>query len=316
MGLGISAPAAACAPGAPLVVAASALAGPGGPSDDAGARRRCEAFSRVPFAVWAEELGPLLQICDLAVLLATSREAADAVAAFVRVAAVEWHGVSSDEVASFRELLALDTVPGHVWVDFAAPDFIIEARRVKGSHLVYPIFVGGEQNKPTTAMSPPAKGDIFEVSLEMRRGKHAVLISGWRNPYHGVLSLSLDGQRITGDEGLDWYSRSTSSYAFPEFEVTVDRTGVHTFSFEVIGSRHPQGYWMCLDQLQAWCLDDGRYDTPAGSEASFLTRWRRRLRPASPSGSPSSSSAEGWWRRSLSRLRCRRCPARGLDIGQ
>lgn len=58
---------------------------------------------------------------------------------------------------------------------------------------------------------------------------------------------------------------------------------------QVIGSRHPQGYWMCLDQLQAWCLDDGRYDTPAGASARAGARGRgasahaRRRRARLPS---------------------------------
>jgi len=225
----------------------------------------------LPSSVWAEELGPLLQAVDVARLLpacrATSRPSVSA--ALVDAIAQGAHGAARGEIASLRSLHALDATPGVARADFESPAFLAHGacgsppRVVSGAQLAYPMFVGGNWDKATTAMNPPAKGDAFELLMHMRRGRHTVKLSGWLNPYHGVLSVSLNGKVVGSAEGFDWSCTSggcelnTEEHTFPCFEVEVDRTGPSVWRFEVVDAQKPEGYFMCLRHLEARCLSSG-----------------------------------------------------------
>mmetsp|Transcript_82671 Transcript_82671/g.208596 ORF Transcript_82671/g.208596 Transcript_82671/m.208596 type:complete len:148 (+) Transcript_82671:2-445(+) len=88
----------------------------------------------------------------------------------------------------------------------------------------------------------------------MRRGLHSVSLSGWRNTHHGVLALSLDGELLTGSEGLDWYGVSTELHTCPPLLVWVERSGAHVWRFETVDTRG-LGYWMCLERFQVTAVD-------------------------------------------------------------
>mmetsp|Transcript_101561 Transcript_101561/g.326380 ORF Transcript_101561/g.326380 Transcript_101561/m.326380 type:complete len:249 (+) Transcript_101561:105-851(+) len=225
-------------------------------------------FGDVPVGLLVEELSPLLDERCLPPLLTTCCAFGQSARAFIGCCAAAMHGSALGEVTSIRELMRLCSIATSFSVDFSSPGLLAgsQLQLITGSRFEYPIYVGRDASKTTTAVNPPAKGDTFVVHVSMRRGLHRVCISGWQNPWHGVLALTLDGKSLPGLADLDWHGPATVPYSFPPVDVWVERSGMHAWRFEMVGTSVPRGngFWLCLQQLSAeivhrqtgWLLDD------------------------------------------------------------
>lgn len=224
------------------------------PHGEAPGRAAACFIGEVPVDVLAKHVAVLLTARELATLCMARPSWWQAVAQLIRELAAAQHGVHPVEISCLRDLRCLEEAPRSSSIHFAAPKFASASgvRLLSGSHLEYPIYVGGDPKMVTTAMNPPAAGDTFEVPMKLRRGRYRIVISGWRNPYHGVLDIFLDGRPISSPQGLDWGGAATMphSFAIPE-DVEVERTGLHFWRFETSRTHavRGNGFWICLDRL-------------------------------------------------------------------
>jgi len=234
--------------------------------------------------VLAQHVVVLLSARELAALCITRRSWWQDVAQFTGELAMAQHGVHPAEISCLRDLCCLEEAPCSSSIHFAASKFVSASgvRVLSGTHLEYPIYVGGDPKMVTTAMNPPQTGDAFEVPMKLRRGCYRVVISGWRNPYHGVLDVFLDGQPISSPQGLDWGGGVTMPHSFtiPD-NVEVGRTGLHTWRFETSRTKalRGNGYWICLDRLWVEPVASAKPVGDSGPVWRAQTdRWNRRSR--------------------------------------
>jgi len=150
---------------------------------------------------------------------------------------------------------------GLPYIDFTDSTFqaLPQVRVTCGAKWSHPIFVGSKAGVTTTAMSPPAQGDAFEIRTALDEGQYLVIVSGWRNPHHGVLDLSFDGKRLSPEGGLDWYGvGSAMRHTYPPMALEVGSAGQHTWRFETRRkNRMAHNYWMCLESLRVEKLSKG-----------------------------------------------------------
>lgn len=199
-------------------------------------------------------LAAQLEANELAMLLACapglSRESADLAS---QLAAVQ-HGLCPRAVRDLRHLGELHATPSSFRLDLGSAGFqrLPGVRLVRGARFVHPIYVGRIHERVTTAVDPPAKGDAWQASAPLRRGRYRVSVSGWLNPYHGILDLSLDGEVISGPEGLDWFGLGAAEpHTARHIDVFVPRTGSHTWLFETkrCNELTRNAYWMCIREF-------------------------------------------------------------------
>ena len=100
------------------------------------------------------------------------------------------------------------------------------------------------------AQYPPAQGDTWELDVQLQRGRYALSLSGWVNPYHGFLDLRLGDLQIAA---WDWRAAGTREKTFTA-RMEVLRTGTHTLRGETNTSTAPlpneRHFWMCLRELR------------------------------------------------------------------
>lgn len=218
---------------------------------------------------------------DLGRYCLTSRAARRVEPLFARMVAESQHGlfeVRQDGEAECRDSTlaevwhTLDSVQDRALFDFTQPFMVavLKPERREGDHGDGPQFTvvdvgGGRTGFRTVAACPPAKGDCWSLLLPLRKGLYRLEISGWRNPHHGILDITVDGKAISPDQGLDWYSEtSTEPHSFPPMIFEVETTGTHVLRGETsrchksaLGAK----YWMCLESL---------YILPAGEAVEEL----------------------------------------------
>lgn len=224
----------------------------------------------LPLSLIAAHLAAQLEADELARLAACapglSREAAVLAS---RLAAMQ-HGLSPGAVRDLRHLGELHATPSSFRLDLSSADFQRRpgVRLVRGARFVHPIYVGRIHEHISTAVEPPAKGDAWQASAALRRGRYRVSVSGWRNPYHGILDLSLDGEVISGSEGLDWFGLGAAEpHTARHIDVFVPCTGAHTWLFETkrCNELTRNAYWMCLWEFSVVplpCEPPGQSDQP------------------------------------------------------
>jgi hypothetical protein len=185
-----------------------------------------------------------------------------------RMVAEIQHGVfdagrhGEDRVFSLVELcFTLDCMRDRALFEFTRPFMagVLKPERREGDRRLGPDFMlvdvgGGRTGYRTVAACPPVAGDCWKLLLPLRRGRYQLIVSGWRNPHHGILDMTLDNEAISPSDGLDWYSdTSTTLHTFPPIPLEVTSTGTHILRGETsrcnsnaLGAR----YWMCLESLR------------------------------------------------------------------
>ena len=165
----------------------------------------------------------------------------------VRLAMEARHGLWIADNAT-RDLHFLDKTPTTLSLDFRQRDAV----RVEQGSALCSTMVGGEEDLITLAQLPPRRGDAWSADVALQRGIYSLKIAGWRNPYHGVLDLFLDGKPVTPADGFDWSGPCTAP-ASHEAEVAIKWTGVHQLLGKTNRSkasrRRHKRFWMCLKSL-------------------------------------------------------------------
>jgi hypothetical protein len=126
------------------------------------------------------------------------------------------------------------------------------------------------------------QGDSWRLPVPLRRGKYRLVVSGWRNPHHGILDLTLNKKALSPSEGLDWYAEaSTSLYTFPAIHFDVEATGTHILRGETCRCHeHALGakYWMCLESIRISPVDEvckEEDETLEEEKAAGVSKWRQ-----------------------------------------
>uniref|UniRef100_A0A7S0FK16 Uncharacterized protein n=1 Tax=Pyrodinium bahamense TaxID=73915 RepID=A0A7S0FK16_9DINO len=222
-------------------------------------QHRHTRLTDLPATVLSERVAPLLEPEELAGICCSQAAWAHEAALLVSEFAVSRHGTKPRQVTRFADLWRLEAVASTGTLNFSSPDFLLEsgAELLRGSSFEFPIYVGRAIDKVTTAVNPPACGDTFEVPMQLQRGRYLVSVSGWCNPYHGILDLMLDGVLVSGPEGLDWCGEQTEHRCFAPFAVEVEWTGSHRWRFTTSrkNEKSGKGFWLCLQWLQVDPVD-------------------------------------------------------------
>jgi len=244
------------------------------------ARNSCGIFAALPEEVLLGTLSPAVAAVDLVSLCGASRSLNRLHAAFAAVLACEHHGVGSGTLVGIRGsdmtesdavsqggLISLrdiseelDGMPECAQFDFTLPSMAALLQADSGSEFMM-VNVGGGHTQ-TVAACPPQCGDSWAIQVPLRRGSYVLDVVGWRNPHHGILDLSWDGQRISPEGGFDWYSEEvTELHRFGPIRFEVHRTATYTLRGETkrchgraLGARH----WICLKSL--WIMPMSQYN--------------------------------------------------------
>ena len=151
------------------------------------------------------------------------------------------------------QLLELEQTPRHLKYDL--PEFGRRRRILRGQPLD-DIDVGSKLWLPCLAQYPPAQGDTWELDVQLQRGRYILSLSGWVNPFHGVLDLRLGDLQVAA---WDWRAAATHEKTF-SVRLEVHNTGTHTLRGETNRSTAPlqsEGhFWMCLRELRIVADED------------------------------------------------------------
>lgn len=226
--------------------------------------------------ILAAHVAPFATSQDLGRYCLTSHSARRIEPLFARMVAEEQHGffeVRQDDEAECRvSTLAevwytLDSVQDRASFEFTRPFMaaVLKPERREGDHRRGPAFTlvdvgGGRTGFRTVAACPPARGDCWRLLVPLRKGLYRLEVSGWRNPHHGILDITVDGKAISPEQGLDWYAEiSTEPHWFPPMMFEVEITGTHVLRGETsrchtsaLGAK----YWMCLESLYILPADE------------------------------------------------------------
>lgn len=224
-------------------------------------------FDDVPDNLIAAHIAPAAELQELGRFCCTCRQARRLEPVFAQMVAAVQHGICKENGHNedFLSLASvarnLNSIQDRVSYEFTRPFMavLLKGDRCEGDRRRVPDFMlvdvgGGRTGYQTVAACPPGKGDAWKLLLPLRRGKYRLEVSGWRNPHHGVLDISLDGEAISPKEGLDWFvEASTSQHSFPAMFFEVRSTGTHVLRAEVnrcnpnaLGAK----YWICLESLR------------------------------------------------------------------
>lgn len=224
-------------------------------------------FDDMPDNLIVTHIGPAAELQELSRFCCTCRQALKLEPFFAQMVAAVQHGIRK-EYGYVEDFLTLSSIARTLSVvqDRVAYEFtrafmavLLKGERCEGDRSPAPDFMlvdvgGGRTGYQTVAACPPGKGDAWKLQLPLRRGQYRLEVSGWRNPHHGILDISLDGEAITPKEGLDWFvEASTSQHSFPPLFFEVQSTGTHILRGEVnrcnvnaLGAK----YWICLESLR------------------------------------------------------------------
>lgn len=139
-------------------------------------------------------------------------------------------GVDSDP----RQTIAIDV----------AASGAIRVRR--GSYMIT-IDVGGEADKKSWGLCPPAQGDCWELDLECESGAYDIVFVGGGNPYHGIFTVEVDGCVL--GEVDQWEPRTTFPTEHALYWEGGER-GIHTLRVTVANKRREShDYWCCVHEI-------------------------------------------------------------------
>lgn len=228
-------------------------------------------LSTVPDSIFAVHIGPLATSRELACFCLASRDAGQLEPLLARMVAEIQHGVFQDcrhgegVPATLRAFTlvevchTLDCMRDRASFEFTRPFMaavLKPERRIGGPRTDFMLVDvgGGRTGFRTVAACPPVRGDCWKLLLPLRRGRYQLIISGWQNPHHGILDITLNGKAVSPSEGLDWYSdTSTTPHTFAPMPFEVISTGTHILRGETsrcnlsaLGAK----YWMCLESLR------------------------------------------------------------------
>jgi len=246
-------------------------------------RESCGILAALPEEVVLATLAPAVAAMDLVSLCGASRDLHRLCPAFAAVLASEHHGIGTGTVAgihtfstdmaesravsqgagliSLNEISEeLDSMPVCASFDFTLPSMASLLQADTGPEFMM-VNVGGGHTQ-TVAACPPQCGDSWAIQVPLRRGSYVLDVVGWRNPHHGILDMSWDGQRISPEDGFDWYSEEmTELHRFGPIPFEVHRTATYTLRGETrrchgraLGARH----WICLKSL--WIIPSAQYN--------------------------------------------------------
>lgn len=223
---------------------------------------RCRSiFSTLPQSLFAIHVAPLVKSRELACLCLASRDAGRLEPLLARMVAEIQHGVFHDRVFTLVELChTLDCMRDRASFEFTRPFMaaILKPERREGDNRMADFLLvdvgGGQTGYRTVAACPPVRGDCWKLLLPLRRGRYQLIVSGWRNPHHGILDITLDDKAVSPEEGLDWYSdTATSPHTFRNMLLEVKSTGTHILRGETSrcnSSALGAKYWICLESLR------------------------------------------------------------------
>jgi len=222
---------------------------------------RCRSIlSAIPHSLFALHLAPMVKSRELACLCLASRDAARLEPLLARMVAEIQHGVFQDRAFSLVELChTLDCMRDRASFEFTRPFMaaILKPERREGRNLSEFMLVdvgGGQTGYRSVAACPPVRGDCWQLLLPLRRGRYQLIVSGWCNPHHGILDITLDNKAVSPEEGLDWYSdTATVSHTYRNMLLEVESTGTHILrgatnrcNSSALGAK----YWICLESLR------------------------------------------------------------------
>lgn len=257
-------------------------------------------FDYVPDNLIAAHIAPASELQELSRFCCTCRQALRMEPFFAQMVATVQHGICKENghVEDFTTLSSiartLNTVQDRASYEFTRPFMavLLKGERCEGDRRRAPDFMlvdvgGGRTGYQTVAACPPVKGDAWKLLLPLRKGQYRLEVSGWRNPHHGILDMTLDGEAISPTGGLDWFvEASTSQHTFPPLFFEVKSTGTHVLRGEVnrcnpnaLGAK----YWCCLDSLRI---------LPA--KEVYRTVSVMRLPPTRSTGNQTSNLDHGW----------------------
>jgi len=230
-------------------------------ADTASPSRHQSILSTIPQSLFAIHMAPLVKSRELARFCLASRDASRLEPLLARLVAETQHGVFQDRVFTLVELChTLDCMRDRASFEFTRPFMaaILKPERREGDHRMADFMLvdvgGGQTGYRTVAACPPVRGDCWKLLLPLRRGRYQLIVSGWRNPHHGILDITLDNKAVSPEEGLDWYSETaTNSHTFRNMLLEVTTTGTHILRGETkrcnssaLGAK----YWICLESLR------------------------------------------------------------------
>lgn len=256
--------------------------------------------------VW--HISPVSTSKELARLCLTSHASCRLERQFARVVAATQHGFfndayggDSDDESSHRpfslsELYhTLDSVQDRASFEFTRP-YMAGALcpEPREGDPYGPAFMlvdvgGGSTGFRTVAACPPARGDSWSLVVELRRGSYRLVVSGWRNPHHGILDIFFDNEVVSPSSGLDWYAEAaTTAYTYPAMLLQVHTTGTHFLRgttdrchADALGAK----YWMCLESLRIVPVDEAEPEPellPSRSLPRLRPRRQQPCRRAAP----------------------------------
>jgi len=208
----------------------------------------------------ADNLATLLGAQDLSRLCAVSSALWRSASHFSARGAEEHHGM---RILGGRlaDLYTLQCLPSSARFSFRLDDGDndnpIDERVVLKGRPFCRIRVGGTSF--FVRAQSPAQGNRWSIPILLQRGDYSVNITGWRNPYQGILDLFLDGARITDMQGIDWSTHRGATLMYTAIlpVVKLSWTGAHQLMGEVFRTNSMQvesidpmnAYWMCLQSL-------------------------------------------------------------------
>lgn len=254
-------------------------------------------LSALPDNVLATHISPFATTKELGRFCRASSEVGRLESQFARMVAQIQHGIfmaADDSETSERSLKlselchTLDSVWDRALFEFTRPFMaaLLKPDRRQGDPRRGPDFMlvdvgGGRTGYRTVAACPPGQGDCWRLLVPLRRGKYRIEVSGWRNPHHGILDISLDSKAISSPAGLDWYAEtSTLPYTFPAMLFEVEATGNHVLRGETNrchNSALGAQYWMCLESIRIVPIDEPQPEELANMAGS---RFRNRASDA------------------------------------
>jgi len=235
-----------------------------------------DLFSALPESLLVCHVALAATSQELSRFCMTSSDAARLEPLLARLVAETQHGVFElvvdgevvDRPFTLAELYhTLDSVRDRASFEFTRPFMaaVLKPERREGSPRREPDFMlvdvgGGRTGYRTVAACPPMRGDYWRLPVPLRRGWYRLEVSGWRNPHHGILDITLDNEPVSPAEGLDWYAEfSTVPYMFPPMLFEVKATGSHVLAgytnrchTSALGAK----YWMCLDLVRILPVDE------------------------------------------------------------
>ena len=166
---------------------------------------------------------------------------------YVRTAMRRQHGVCLLDGATAADLYAMERVPDETTIDLRRSDAV---RADRGSPFAT-CYVGGHKDLVTLAQMPPSCGDAWSAHVCLKRGRYVLECSGWLNPAHGILDISLDGAQVGA--GLDWCGARTAEHSHV-LELLVKHTGPHVLSGKCCRSSSARDrrtrFWICLASIR------------------------------------------------------------------